>query len=77
MLYYRKDLNSTELKEIANISAVSNIISLNNKDNDIINNILLEKRREMEIQTRTNLVLENIIDLSQSFDKYKNSRFRK
>ncbi|GET61877.1 hypothetical protein GLOIN_2v1791623 [Rhizophagus irregularis DAOM 181602=DAOM 197198] len=28
----------------------------------------LEERREMEIQTRTNLVLEDFIDLSQSFD---------
>ena len=68
LLYYGKDLNSVELREIANISAVGNIISLNNEDDDVIDNILLEERRETEIQTCTNLVLEDIIDLSQSFD---------
>ena len=68
LLYYGKDLNSAELREIANISAVGNIISLNNENDDVIDNILLEERRETEIQTCTNLVLEDIIDLSQSFD---------
>ncbi|PKB96872.1 hypothetical protein RhiirA5_385041 [Rhizophagus irregularis] len=66
--YYGKDLSSAELREIANISTVSNIISLNDEDDDITDNILLEERREMEIQTRTNLVLEDFIDLSQSLD---------
>jgi L-cysteine desulfidase len=68
LLYYGKDLSSGELREIVNISAVGNIISLNDEDDDITNNILLEERREMEIQTRTNLVLEDFIDLAQSFD---------
>ncbi|CAB4488906.1 unnamed protein product [Rhizophagus irregularis] len=63
-----EDLSSAELREIANISAVGNIISLNDKDDDITDNILLEGRREMEIQTCTNLVLEDFIDLSQTFD---------
>jgi hypothetical protein len=65
--YYGKDLNNAELREIANISAVGDIISLNDEDDDT-DNILLEERREIETQTRNNLVLEDIIDLSQSYD---------
>ncbi|PKK59093.1 hypothetical protein RhiirC2_795326 [Rhizophagus irregularis] len=47
---------------------VGNIISLNDEDDDITDNILLEERKEIEIQTCTNLVLEDFIDLLQIFD---------
>ena len=66
--HYGKDLNSTELKEIANISAVGEIIDLG-EDDDLDDDLLLEEEGETETETqRTNLVLEDIIDLTQSFD---------
>jgi len=60
-------LNSKDLREIANDSAVGKIITLNSEDN-ITNDLLLEERREEETQLRNNLILEDIIDLTQSFD---------
>lgn len=65
--YYGKELNSNDLREIANDSAVGEIITLNSED-DTTNNLLLEERRKEEIQLRNNLVLEDIIDLTQLFD---------
>jgi hypothetical protein len=67
LTYYGKELNSKDLREIANDSAVGEIITLNSEDN-ITNDLLLEERREEEIQLRNNLILEDIIDLIQSFD---------
>lgn len=66
--YYGKNLNSEELREIANTSAVGNIISLNDDDGDITNDLLVEERSETETQVRANLILEDIIDLTQPFD---------
>ena len=68
LAYYGKDLSSAELREIANTSAVGDVISLDDENDDIANNLLLEERRETEAETRTNLVLEDIMDLTQSFD---------
>src|ERR1700743_1855759 len=68
--YYGKELTNAELREIANISAVGEIIDLDNEDDldDIINDLPLEESEETEIQSRTDLVLEDIIDLTQPFD---------
>ena len=72
LLYYGKDLSSKELREIANISAVDEIIFLdndnenNNDDDDNTNDLLSEKRKETE--TETNLILESIINLTKLFD---------
>ena len=60
-------MNSKDLREIANDSAVGEIITLNSEDN-ITNDLLLEERREEETQLCNNLILEDIINLTQSFD---------
>ena len=74
LLYYRKKLTNVELREITNISTVSEIINLDNEDdlNDIINNLSLEERGKTEMQSYTNLVLKSIIDLIQPFNNIKN-----
>ncbi|CAG8723620.1 14146_t:CDS:2, partial [Funneliformis mosseae] len=66
--YYGKHLNETELREVANISAVGEIIALDD-NNDIINHLSLEENQVAQerkgIQERTTLILEDIVDLTQ------------
>lgn len=59
--YYGKELSVEELREVASISTVGEIISLDNEDDT--DSLLLEE--EDEIQIHTNLVVEDIIDLNQ------------
>ncbi|EXX77286.1 hypothetical protein RirG_025190 [Rhizophagus irregularis DAOM 197198w] len=63
--YYGKHLDETELREVANTSAVGEIIALDDNDNDT-NYLLLEENQEREgTQERTTLILEDIIDFTQ------------
>ncbi|GBC45166.2 ribonuclease H-like domain-containing protein [Rhizophagus irregularis DAOM 181602=DAOM 197198] len=60
-----KHLDEAELREVANTSAVGEIIALDDNDNDT-NYLLLEEDQEREgTQERTTLILEDIIDLTQ------------
>lgn len=71
LLFYGKNLNEKELREIANNSAVGEIIALDNEDitNDLLNNEI--QRKEKETETQITLALENIIDLTCLFDNIK------
>ncbi|CAB5360709.1 unnamed protein product [Rhizophagus irregularis] len=63
--YYGKHLDEAELREVANSSAVGEIIALDDNDNDT-NYLLLEEDQEREgTQERTTLILEDIIDFTQ------------
>ncbi|POG72416.1 ribonuclease H-like domain-containing protein [Rhizophagus irregularis DAOM 181602=DAOM 197198] len=63
--YYGKHLDEAELREVANTSAVGEIIALDDNDNDT-NYLLLEEDQEREgTQERTTLILEDIIDFTQ------------
>lgn len=59
--HYGKHLDEAELREVANTSAVGEIIALDDNDNDT-----KEEDQEREgTQERTTLILEDIIDLTQ------------
>ena len=65
LMYYGKHLSDAELREIANISAVGEIIALD----DDTNNLLLEEGQIVQqregIQECNTLILEDIIDFTQ------------
>ena len=77
LLFYEKDLNENELKEVAANFAVGKIIALNN-ENGITNDLLnetherIQKRKGKEVETQITLALENVIDLTCSFDNVEN-----
>ncbi|CAB4443255.1 unnamed protein product [Rhizophagus irregularis] len=61
-----KHLDEVELREVANTSAVGEIIALDDNDSNDTNYLLLEEDQEREgTQERTTLILEDIIDLTQ------------
>ena len=76
LLFYRKNLDENELRVVANNFAVSEIIALDNENgitNDLINKNI--QRKEKEVETQITLVLENVIDLTCSFDNIENVNF--
>ena len=71
--YYGKELDENELREVANNFAVGEIIALDN-ENDITNNLSnekIQKAKGKETETQI-LMLENVIDLTCSFDNVEN-----
>jgi len=71
--YYGKELDENELREVANNFAVGEIIALDN-ENDTTNNLSnekIQKAKEKETETQI-LMLENVIDLTCSFDNVEN-----
>ena len=71
--YYGKELDENELREVANNFAVGEIIALDN-ENDTTNNLSnekIQKAKEKETETQI-LMLENVIDLTCSFDHVEN-----
>ena len=61
--FYRKELNETELREVVNISAVGEIMALDEDiqdENDDIDDLILEGQN-------ITLILEEIVDLTQPF----------
>src|SRR4051794_24924434 len=77
LLFYGKDLNENELREVAANFAVSEIIALDN-ENGITNDLLnetherIQKRKGKEAETQITLALENVIDLTCTFDNVEN-----
>ena len=77
LLFYGKDLNENELREVAANFAVGEIIALDN-ENGITNDLLnetherIQKRKGKEAETQITLALENVIDLTCSFDNVEN-----
>ena len=76
LLFYGKDLNEHELREVASNFAVGEIIALDDEKgitNDLLNERTQKgkgKGKEAEIQIT--LALENVIDLICSFDNIEN-----
>jgi len=77
LLFYGKDLDENELREVAANFAVGKIIALDN-ENGITNDLLnetherIQKRKGKEVETQITLALENVIDLTCSFDNVEN-----
>ena len=73
LLFYGKNLDENELRVVANNFAVGEIIALDN-ENGITNDLTNEniQRKEKEVETQITLVLENVIDLTCSFDNVEN-----
>ena len=77
LLFYGKDLDENELREVAANFAVGEIIALDN-ENGITNDLLnetherIQKRKGKEAETQITLALENVIDLTCSFDNVEN-----
>ncbi|CAB5202943.1 hypothetical protein RhiirA5_444188 [Rhizophagus irregularis] len=60
-----KHLDKVELREVANISAIGEIVALDD-NNDNTNYLLLEEDQVTQgVQERTTIILEDIIDLTQ------------
>src|SRR5688572_23302889 len=70
LLFYGKDLDEHELREVASNFAVGEIIALDNEDG-ITNDLLNERIQKRKGKAET-LVLENVIDLTCSFDNVEN-----
>ena len=60
LVYYGKELKESELHEAVNISAIGNIISLNEEDN---NNNNCRLTFNEDLLANTNLVLEDLVNL--------------
>ena len=77
LLFYGKDLDENELREVAANFAVSEIIALDN-ENGITNDLLnetherIQKRKGKEAETQITLALKNVIDLTCSFNNVEN-----
>jgi len=73
LLFYGKNLDENELRVVANNFAVGEIIALDN-ENGITNDLTNEniQRKEKEVETQITLVLENVIDLTYSFNNVEN-----
>src|SRR4051794_4232569 len=77
LLFYGKDLDENELREVVANFAVGKIIALDN-ENGITNDLLnetherIQKRKGKEAETQITLALKNVIDLTCSFDNVEN-----
>ena len=77
LLFYGKDLDENELREVAANFAVGEIIALDNKNgitNDLLNETheRIQKRKGKEAETQITLALEKVIDLTCLFDNVEN-----
>ncbi|RHZ82596.1 hypothetical protein Glove_108g60 [Diversispora epigaea] len=66
--HYGKEISETELRKIANNSAIGEIISLNNEYNNN-NTINLISENNKQIISETTLILEEIVNISQPIFK--------
>ena len=62
LVYYGKELKESELREAVNISAIDNIISLNEEEEQDNNDSRLSSPNE-DLLARINLVLEDFVNL--------------
>src|SRR5256885_14483608 len=77
LLFYGKYLDENELREVTANFAVGEIIALDNENgitNDLLNETYerIQKRKGKEAETQITLALENVIDLTCSFDNVEN-----
>ena len=77
LLFYGKDLDENELREVAANFAVWEIIAFDNENcitNDLLNETheIIQKRKGKEVEPQITIALENVIDLTCSFDNVEN-----
>ena len=75
LLFYGKNLDEKELRDVANNLAIGEIIALDD-ENDVTNDLLherIQRRKGKETETQITLELEKVIDLTHSFGYVNNN----